>query len=280
MRILLRHILVCTFLFSLLGTSKGVGINKVSATKREHIVLTSNSLRKGIRLKNDVIYEIESNVDLEGKTIVFPSGCLLLFKGGCIKNGEIVGNLADIDCNGHTKSIFKNISILGTWKCSQIIISWIDYHNDGMIQSILRLQNPDVFQEIVFPEDSIEWMPTAKTSYLADIKSNCRVIINGMIKTRSNNLFSNEVFYVNNQQNVIIEGGEIIGDCDSHIPVKGNTSEGCHGIRIRGGHNITIKNVILRSHNGDGIFVRGISYSTQSKKMKMRLQTCLLRNVH
>lgn len=249
-----------------------------SPIDKKHIVLSTNYLKNNPLLESDVVYEIRSDIDLEGKKICLPSGCVLSFKEGKIKNGQIEGVLTDIDCDRFNERIFENVIILGSWICYYISISWINYHVDGMIQSILGLQNPDIFQVITFPYDNIEWTPTEKVSCLVDIKSNCRVLINKSIKTHTNNLTSYEVFYINNQHNITIEGGEIIGDCDTHIPVKGSTSEGCHGIRIRGGHDITIRHVISRNHNGDGIFVRGISYSTQTKKNSDEVTNLLVSN--
>lgn len=276
-----KHIVCILFLFTFLSVD--IAAHSTPVSPRKHAVLTSYDLRRGIVLKKGTIYEIRSEVDLDGKKLVLPTGCILCFKGGYVRNGQLEGNLTDIDCGDYSEAIFRNVSILGSWKCRQIQIDWINYRDNGMIQSILRLQNPDIYQEIIFPDENIEWTPTEEVHWLADIKSNCRVCIKKAIRTKTNSLTSCEVFYINNQSNIIIEGGELIGDCETHIPVKGNTSEGCHGIRVRGGHDITIKNLISRNHNGDGIFVRGTSYSTQTRKSSeevtnLFISNCLLDN--
>lgn len=38
-----------------------------------------------------MIYEVRYDFDLEGKELTIPKGCILVFKGGCLYNGLVVG---------------------------------------------------------------------------------------------------------------------------------------------------------------------------------------------
>lgn len=42
--------------------------------------------------KENVIYHIQYDYNLNGQTIIIPEGCVLLFEGGSISNGTIIGN--------------------------------------------------------------------------------------------------------------------------------------------------------------------------------------------
>ena len=60
----------------------------------EHIILRNQS---GLSFASQVTkanstYEIRDVFDLNGKTIFLPENCILVFNGGAIKNGTLVGN--------------------------------------------------------------------------------------------------------------------------------------------------------------------------------------------
>ena len=42
--------------------------------------------------KKNNVYTIEDNIDLKGKTITIPQGCVLSFDGGSLRNGTVLGN--------------------------------------------------------------------------------------------------------------------------------------------------------------------------------------------
>lgn len=56
------------------------------------IPITKNLLTQRVLCKENVIYIIEYDYDLNGQTIIIPSNCELRFEGGSIKNGTIKFN--------------------------------------------------------------------------------------------------------------------------------------------------------------------------------------------
>ena len=55
-------------------------------------------------------FVIKENIDLGGKTVKIGEGCMLVFKGGSLANGKVVGNrtkvVNDVQLNN---CIFRNI---------------------------------------------------------------------------------------------------------------------------------------------------------------------------
>ena len=82
--------------------------------------------------KENTIYEIRYDFDLNGEEVNIFSNCLLKFKGGKIKNGTIKGRLNIISDDD---DILENISINGSFKNS-VNYSWI--RNSPFIIEYLR----------------------------------------------------------------------------------------------------------------------------------------------
>ncbi|MGE8553814.1 MAG: right-handed parallel beta-helix repeat-containing protein [Chryseobacterium jejuense] len=65
------------------------------------------------------------------------------------------------------------------------------------------------------------------------------------------------IIRVFDKKNVVIEGGQIIGDRNDHQGING---EWGYGIAISGGANITIKNITIKNLWGDGINLQCVNY--------------------
>lgn len=59
--------------------------------KSLYVPITSQKDISTIKVKN-ALYAIKTEINLQGKTLTVPSGCLLFFDGGSFRNGTIVGN--------------------------------------------------------------------------------------------------------------------------------------------------------------------------------------------
>lgn len=71
--------------------------------------------------KENVIYHIQYDYNLNGQTIIIPEGCVLLFEGGSISDGTINFINTTIVANTH---IFKNINITGTILSDLYLSMW------------------------------------------------------------------------------------------------------------------------------------------------------------
>jgi len=89
---------------------------------RKQISNNDNILVQTMMNKINTIYEIRYVHNLLGRTIIVPTGCVLLFKGGGLVNGTLEGQ--------NTKIVAINdncigVTLTGTWSNSQIDSNWI-----------------------------------------------------------------------------------------------------------------------------------------------------------
>lgn len=90
---------------------------------RKNIVNGKNILTYNAFNSSSTIYHIQYDYDLDGRTVVVPNNCVLLFEGGSLSNGTIVGN--DTVINAQFIKIFnEDISLDGTWKINGIYPEW------------------------------------------------------------------------------------------------------------------------------------------------------------
>lgn len=89
-------------------------------------ILTKNLLTQNMVGKENTIYIIQYDYDLNGQTVIIPDGCVLRFDGGSISNGELRGTQTVIDSSPIT--IFNNLSVTGTWKAPDYLCEW--FNND------------------------------------------------------------------------------------------------------------------------------------------------------
>lgn len=90
------------------------------------ITYSTNFLTQAMLSKENAIYIIQYDYNLNGQTITIPSGCVLLFEGGSISNGIIEGNNTIL--LGTLYNVLRNIDISGTWK-SDFKLSYFNIPN-------------------------------------------------------------------------------------------------------------------------------------------------------
>lgn len=88
-------------------------------------IITMNFLEQSMISKENTIYVIQYDYNLNKQTITIPSGCVLLFEGGSISNGTLIGNSTIVVYNNH--SIFSNILGGGTFNYFDIIPELFGY---------------------------------------------------------------------------------------------------------------------------------------------------------
>ena len=83
------------------------------AQPMQYVVLTSSaSFEKQVQVPFTV-YEIKHLFDLGGNTVSIPERCVLVFNGGALKNGRLIGNNTQY-CSKVTSSVFQNCEVDGT----------------------------------------------------------------------------------------------------------------------------------------------------------------------
>lgn len=77
------------------------------------ITYSTNLLTQQMLNKENTIYVLQYDYNLNGQTITIPSGCVLLFEGGSISNGTLSG--ANTTLRGAIEHVFNNLNIVGSW---------------------------------------------------------------------------------------------------------------------------------------------------------------------
>lgn len=77
------------------------------------ITYSTNLLTQQMLSKENTIYVLQYDYNLNGQTITIPSGCVLLFEGGSISNGTLSG--ANTTLRGAIEHVFNNLNIVGSW---------------------------------------------------------------------------------------------------------------------------------------------------------------------
>ena len=214
------------------------------------VVLTQEMLDK----KGDV-FSVKRNYNLGGKTLTLPKGKKLVFKGGSLDGGEIVGNQSGIQVDQGKPAFGTNLVISGTWDVREAYDSWFDFDSsedfvsNQIISNLLSFTDDESPCHIFFNEDrtyffeqpykdraDIGNMVSSKvvngkvqrdfSEILEDsfsflriftIPSNTHITINSRLKMLPTSLGAYFVFWEYGKKNVKIDGtGEISGDNDWH----------------------------------------------------------------
>lgn len=205
------------------------------------ITYSTNLLTQQMLNKENTIYVLQYDYNLNGQTITIPNGCVLLFEGGSISNGTLKGSSTII--LGETNHIFINLNVLGTWGNS----FKLSYFNKPEL-------NYDSFIDI---QKGINAIANTPNKFIIDIDcwgssfvfvpSNTHILINSTItKTAPEGGFS--IFPKNvdtggfdSIKNVIIEGDGILDQ-----NTRNTNDVSASFIRCYHASNITIKDLTFK----------------------------------
>lgn len=197
-----------------------------------------------------VIYKICADIDLGGGTLTVATGSTLDFQGGSFSNGTIIGNNTAVIAD---KTIFNNITLDGTFNVDIITDNILSNDNDiDKLKNISKLSSGNNHKKIILNNNyTIDSFPV--DSYiLFRVYSNTELILNGTITINNISFPSYNIIFCSNAKNIIISGGKIIGDIDSHI---GTDGEFGYGITLASCENVVIKDINISKCWGDGIAI-------------------------
>lgn len=92
-------------------------------TLKKNVISDENVLTAAMLSSANTEYYIQYDYDLKGATVTLPANVTLIFIGGSIKNGTLIGNNTRIEAKRGV-IIFDNITIQGTWDVDIAYSSW------------------------------------------------------------------------------------------------------------------------------------------------------------
>lgn len=242
-------------------------------------VKTINYLSQQAINKANTIYHIQYDYDLNGETITIPENCVLLFEGGSISNGTIVGTESTIVNSGDY--IFIDIIISGTWKVSTIYYTWFkstkisSTSNTQNIRNVIGLCDDNLYNNCYFnfSGETIEVELNSINEAVITLKSNTSIYIDGTIQLKNSDLTHYYIIAAYNKSNLKINGGVLLGDVETHAETGG---EWGHGILIYNSSDIEISNLTSSKFWGDGINVNSTNMSTGEVCMNINIHDVII----
>lgn len=225
--------------------------------------------------KTNTLYVIKHDFDLMGGRIILPEDCELVFEGGSLNNGILIGNNTSIS---YSDSVFKGISIGGNWDVPVIHSSmFVDATTCiNRLQDVIALSNPKVDNIIKIEKGTYILEVKSVGEHLLPLNSNTTVVLDGTVNVLGNSFPRYRVFSIFDANNVIIKGrGSIIGDKDIHtytpeVPEPetkrglNSSHEYGHGVQIANSYSIEISGIFITKCIGDGICINGTDVTCQS----------------
>ena len=242
---------------------------------RKNIVSDKNKLSQDMINSPNTIYIIQYDYDLDGETINIPDGCILDFKGGSIKNGNIVFNNTFLSDN----AAFKNVLPSGILKNDIVKTKWfVDGTSDDTTLLINTLIN--LYDHVEFSNMRHVLKATGTYSYVND-GDYCILISNNKVVTAEVGCTIESpatAFYIHGNNN-IIDGINILWDttpsgllythCGITCNGKNNLIKNCrvinglHGITVYFSDDCKIENCHLESKDHKGAASCHVAGSTR-----------------
>ena len=104
-----------------------------------------------------------------------------------------------------------------------------------------------------------------------------------ILKAKTSSLSRHYILYINDDTDVEIAGGQLIGDRDTHnYSLVSGTHEWGHGIQILGGLRVTVRDLRVAKCTGDGVCIGGHAsdvvitniVSTQNRRQGLSITNC------
>lgn len=253
------RIIICVFLFVVIPT-RLFPIMSTCVLNRQSKTLDDNALfvkdpsapDSGIGIIRDGIITIEKEVDLRGNSCVLPRGVTLLFKGGIIRNGTIIGDGTKISADGVA---FDHVRLYGTWNVPQVSTSLfenLDYENS--LKDVIALANPDIENIITIGNNNYLVSASEEKESCLTIPSNTEVRIEGTIRLKQNSLKSCNIISLTGNNIKLLGAGSIWGDRCSHTGIDG---EWGMGVKVYGAKHILIAGLSINECWGDCLYIGG-----------------------
>lgn len=194
----------------------------------------------------NTIYEIRYDFDLNGGSVTIPAGCVLMFKGGALTNGTVIGQNTRIE--GDKTGIFgETLNPSGSWLIGEINSRMFkSLQASNALKKVFALNNADIQTHIVIEKESYDYSVAISNDaeVVFNIMPNTIVEINGTIKLAANAFPHYRIFGIHASNIVICGGGAVYGDAPNHI-IESGSHEWGHVISIYGESDSFVSNIII-----------------------------------
>lgn len=173
-------------------------------------IVTTNYLQQSMISKENTIYIIQYDYNLNGQTIIVPDNSVILFEGGTVSNGNL--NFVNTTLVAETQ-VFKNVTLEGKITNKVCTIDWFSVDKTGVtdesktIRSLFNIATDTV----IFSEGSYKFSEV-DIDFPATIRGIGTVIFKPVVKYLGLASALKRVFTVNNQPYFILDNVSIIGD--------------------------------------------------------------------
>lgn len=193
---------------------------------------------------------IKDSIDLAGNACIIPKGMTLMFKGGCVKNGTLIGNATKINS---LSSCFNRVRIEGSWNMPEISTSLFeDLGYDNALKDVFALSDSKVKNDIYIASGEYQVTAYKNGETCLEICDNTNVTFNGEIFLTPNAHRSYNIVEVKGKDIEIHGNGRIVGDRESHT---GESGEWGMGIIVLESNNVTISGLTIKDCWGDCVYI-------------------------
>lgn len=193
---------------------------------------------------------IKKDVELNGGVCILPKGLMLVFKGGVVKDGTLVGNFSKLQCES---SAFERVLIKGTWEVPEIRSDmFVDLSYENALDNVFALASPTINNTIKISEGEYYLAAKAGKETCLTVCSNSCVVIDGTIRLLPNSLKKYNIIKVVGKNVTIGGSGSIVGDGREHL---GNDGEWGMGLHLSGASNVVVFGLNIRDCWGDCIYI-------------------------
>lgn len=222
--------------FIFLQVSFGLANPAWCAVDRQERVVLKKSKPFAVQVREPgKVYVIKKSFDLGGGRIVIPEGCELRFKGGSVRNGELVGNSTIVSIKRKKKPPFGiGLKLDGSFIG---VINSSSYQDDSIQEGLVCLLK--TFEKVVLDKDYVI------TQSITIDKSNVNLDGNGHV-LYVRNLDEIALLRVLNTNNVSIENLTIDF---SHLKDVSYNGESFEGLDINSVEKSVIRNIVIKNVN-------------------------------
>ena len=232
-------------IFALFCSTEAYCCNKVILKQSANV---QNQMKK-----ENVTYIVKYNFDLKGSEISIPKDSQLQFQGGSFSNGIVKGNATEVIA-GHYR-IFTKMTLAGSWVNKMVYSEWLDFEEGEKVDNARNFQNLMLLcagdkMTHLYMQQGVFYCSVVTGSSNIKVPSNVYWHNSASIRQLSTDSPKFGFVLLQKCDNVTIDGGEFVGDVQSHI---GSDGEWGHGIKVAGASNVVLKNFVSREFWGDGI---------------------------